>query len=45
MNSAELSEQMAYDALKDDDYVKKLESKMMTQEQRNEALIKMLGGK
>ena len=45
LSSADISEQMAFDMLQNDDYRKKLESKMMTDEERNDALIKMLGGK
>jgi len=45
LSSADISEQMAFDMLQDDDYRKKLESKIMTDDERNEALIKMLGGK
>lgn len=44
MDSAEISEWMAFDRLKDDDYRAKLESKTMTEDERNKALKALLGG-
>jgi len=43
MDSQEISEWMAFDMLGDKEYREKLESKMMTSEQRSDALKKMLG--
>jgi hypothetical protein len=45
MSSAEISEWMAFDRLKDEDYTKAIRSKIMTEEERNAAIIKMFGGK
>ena len=45
MTSSEIGEWMAFDRLKDEDYRKELESKAMTDEQRNEALKALLRGK
>lgn len=44
-SSPEITEWMARDSLKDDEYRKKIEAKMMTEEQRNAAIKKMFGGK
>jgi len=42
--SAEISEWMAFDRLKDDDYRTKIEQSNMTEEQRNDAILAILGG-
>lgn len=44
MTSEDIAELQAYDALKNEEYRDYLEGQMMTDEQRNEAIIKMLGG-
>jgi len=44
LSSSEISEWMAFDRLKDDDYRESIELKMMTPEQRNQRIIKMLKG-
>ena len=42
-SAPEISEWMARDMLKDDDYRKELKAKMMTQDERNAAIKKMFG--
>ena len=44
LSSSEISEWMAFDRLKDDDYRESIELKMMTPEQRNQRIIKMFKG-
>jgi len=43
-NSIEISELMAFDSLKDDDYRQKLESKTMSENDRNSMILKMFKG-
>ncbi|MCP3852697.1 MAG: hypothetical protein GY694_21090 [Gammaproteobacteria bacterium] len=43
MTSAEIAEWMAFDQLKNDDYMDSLKSDMMTDEERNAKIDKMLG--
>ena len=43
LDSQEISEEMAYDLISNNEYKEQLESKMMTSEQRSDALKKMLG--
>ena len=45
MTSSEISEWMAFDRLKDEDYRKELESKSMTAEQRSAAIKALFRGK
>lgn len=45
MTSAEISECMAFDQLKDDKYRERLETDMMTPEQQEEQLMLLLGYK
>ena len=44
MSSSEISEWMAFDRLKDEDYVKSIKAKIMTEDERNAAIIKMFKG-
>lgn len=43
LTSAEISEYMAFDQLKDENYMNNLKSDMMTDEERNARIDKMLG--
>lgn len=45
MTSAEISEWMAFDRLKDEGYREKIKADMMTADQRTEAIKKLLGFK
>jgi len=45
LSSAEISEWMAFDQLKNDDYKEKLKSEMMSEEERNSKLKSLFGYK
>jgi hypothetical protein len=44
MTSAEISEWMAFDRLKDEEYFKQLQADRMTDQQRSDALKALLSG-
>lgn len=43
LSSPEISEYMAFDRLKDENYLDSIKSEMMTDEERNAAIDKLLG--